>query len=143
MTEVNDIVDTLVKKAKSVNNIEGVKFIRAYNQGMTERPFQGFTCVVNIESVSQPEKFLGGYYGESIKGELYSVKLCLRVYADNETSGEDLGATTLNISQAFISADENKIIASSYIGPITYDNQLQSIYREINISLEFCLCGEV
>jgi hypothetical protein len=110
---------------------------------MTERPFQGFTCVVNIESVSQPEKFLGGYYEESIKGELYSVKVCLRVYADNETSGEDLGDTTLNISQAFISADENKIIDSSYIGPITYDDKLQSIYREISFSLEFCLCGEV
>ncbi len=142
MTMVNDIVDTLVRKAKSVKDINGIKFIKAYKESMTNINFQGFICVVNIESISQSGKFVGGYHSQGIKGDMYSVKLCLRVYADNETSGEDLGSTTLKISQAFTHADESQIIESSYIGPITFDNQLRSIYREINISLEFCLCGE-
>ena len=143
MTMVNEIVDTLVKKAKNVKDIEGVKFIKAYKESMTNCDFQGFVCVANIESISQSGQFVGGYHSNGIKGDMYSVKLCLRVYADNETSGEDLGSTTLKISQAFTQSDESNIIESYYIGPISFDNQFRSIYREINLSLEFCLCGEL
>lgn len=142
MIDINEITDSLIKGAKQDLQGENVRFLKAYNKTLAENPIEQYIAVVNIEEVSSSREFVGGYFDNTVKSDKYHVKLCIRLYCGSDIKGEDLGAMTLKVAKAVNDADESKIIDSYLIGPITYDSELESIYREISFSLEFYICGE-
>lgn len=142
MTAIFDIVTALIKKAKEDEALKGIRFVKAYKNGYTENPVDDYLVVVNLERVSQEQSFVGGYFDNGIKGQMYSAKLVLRVYADRQKSGEELGCLALKIQEALKKYDYNNLISKLSIGPISFDGDLESIYREISLNLEFCMCGD-
>ena len=142
MTAIFDLVTTLIKRAKENEQIKDVRFVKAYKSEIAENPVGDYLVAVNLENVMQTQSFVGGYFNDGVKGQMYSAKLVLRVYADRKKSGEDLGRLSLKIQEALTKADSNNIISGLSIGPISFDGNFESIYREISVNLEFCLCGE-
>lgn len=143
MTTVNNIVNELIKSAKNLYQGDYVRFIKGYSDKTAEKPVNSLVAAVDVREVSRSQDFIGGYFSPALKGEFYNVKLSLRVYAGRKGSGENLGKVTMDLLEALNNADEDSIIESSAVSPIEYDSQLMSIYREINLNLGFCLCGEV
>lgn len=142
MTEVINIVNSLIYKARENENIKNVKFVKAYRENFAQNPVEGYIAVVKIEKISKTNSFAGGFADSKIKGEMFSVCFALSVYSDNDITGEELSSTALKIQQAVADADESSIIESSWISPIEFDSDIKAIYREINFTLAFCLCGD-
>lgn len=142
MTKITEIVNSLIKKAKKDPDIQGVTFVKAYNNRLAACPVEGFVAVVKIENINLEESFAGGYAESNIKGEMYNVKLELDVFSDSDITGESLSDMTLRVMRAIQNADESSIISDVYVTPIEFDEKLNGIFRKIVIQLDFCLCGD-
>ena len=142
MSEIYRVIETLIKDAKRNINQDNLTFVKAYNNNIANAYSDKLIAVVNVGELNKSQDFIGGYFDETIKGDMYSLNLYIRVYSDKSNNGEDLGKATINIYEALKDADESHIIEKSSVGPINYDENVGAIYREISCRLDFCLCGE-
>ena len=133
MTRINSIINNLITKVKEQDNLNNVCFLKAYNKDMAQKPIKGYIVVVDFKQLVQSQSFVGGYFSNDLKGEIYSAKVVLRVYTGRESSGKDLGDIALKISAALKEADKDSLITDIFIGPITYDSQFEAIFREITM----------
>lgn len=141
MSEIFRVVDALIKDTKRKLK-ENITFVKAYSDNIANTYSDKLIAVVNMGEIKKLQEFIGGYFDEAVKGDMFSLDLFIRVYSGRSSSGEDLGKATIDIYESLKEADNSKIIESSSVGPINYDENVGAIYRQINCKLDFCLCGE-
>ena len=90
MTPIREQVDTMIRRLKAQDSMEGVRFIRAYSDEGIETPIQGFSAVVGVIKAEQKQGFTGGLAAPGVRGSLYSAEVELRVFAPYRQSGEGL-----------------------------------------------------
>lgn len=142
MTRIIDICNNLIYKAKENEDIQNIKFFKAYREDFAQTPIEGFMGFIKIEKVGFSQTFVGGFADSSSKGQMVDVTLAIALYSDNSISGEALSVASTQVHQAMIKADDKGIIKNSSISPVEFDTNIKSIYREIRFNLAFCLCGE-
>lgn len=141
MSEIFRVVDALIKDTKRKLK-ENITFVKAYSDNIANTYSDKLIAVVNMGEIKKLQEFIGGYFDEAVKGDMFSLDLFIRVYSGRNSNGEDLGKATIDIYESLKEADNSKIIESSSVGPINYDENVGAIYRQINCRLDFCLCGE-
>lgn len=141
MSEIFKVIDTLIKDTKRKLK-ENITFVKAYSDNIANTYSDKLIAVVNMGEIKKLQEFIGGYFDEAVKGDMFSLDLFIRVYSGRSSTGEDLGKATIDIYESLNEADNSKIIESSSVGPINYDENVGAIYRQINCKLDFCLCGE-
>ncbi|MGN1130407.1 MAG: hypothetical protein ACI4Q8_03565 [Ruminococcus sp.] len=141
MSEIFRVIDTLIKDTKRKLK-ENITFVKAYSDNIANTCSDKLIAVVNMGEIKKLQEFIGGYFDEAVKGDMFSLDLFIRVYSRRNGTGEDLGKATIDIYESLKEADNSKIIESSSVGPINYDENVGAIYRQINCKLDFCLCGE-
>lgn len=142
MTQIIDICNGLICKAKENEAIQNVKFLKAFREDFAQTPIDGYIGIVKIEKVSFSNQFAGSFAKNNTKGQVVDVTMAIDLYSDNSITGEELSVATVQVQQAMYDADETDIIQSSSISAVRFDTDLKSIYREIILNLSFCLCGD-
>ena len=141
MSEIFRVVDALIKDTKRKLK-EKITFVKAYSDNIANNYSDKLIAVVDMGEIKKLQEFIGGYFDEAVKGDMFSLDLFIRVYSGRNSNGEDLGKATIDIYESLKEADNSKIIESSWVSPIDYDENVGAIYRQINCRLDFCLCGE-
>ena len=124
MTELYTITDNLIRLTKQDERLKAVRFEKAYRKAQAQRPVSGFLGVVSFRKVECEM---------SAEGDIYRTELEIILYSSE--SGEELGVTALNLTDALLSADKDGFIANITVGAIDYDTNNGAIFRSVNAQL--------
>ena len=142
MTPIREQVDTMIRRLKAQDSMEGVRFFRAYSDESIETPIQGFSAVVGVIKAEQKQGFAGGLAAPGVRGSLYSAEVELRVFAPYRQSGEGLSELVSAMLIGLERADEERLITAASASSIEFDSELNCVFRRLCFTLEFCLCEE-
>lgn len=142
MNQIEKQVDRIVAGLKLIDELKGVRFIREYGSHSVEIPIKGLTAVVSVTDTAQSKSYIGGYLSSGIKGEEYTARVEIRVYAPTDENGSGLSEIVSAMLVGLKKADTEKIITDSTATPIAFDANMNSIYRTLCFTIEFCLCEE-
>lgn len=142
MTEIEEIVDSLITKTKETPELSSVRFIKAYRESEAETPVSGYLAVVSVESVSKSKGFLGDDVASGLKGERFSALVRVKIYAPHYEKGQDLTGISGIFCSSVKKADTDDVIEGISFSPAGFDQQLNAMYRCCNLSIGFYLCQE-
>lgn len=142
MTQIQHQIDELVFKLKRRAAFEQVRFVREFDTEPVETPIRRITAVVGILQTAREKGYLGGYLSSSVKGERYSAKAEIRIYAPADENGSGLSELVSEMLGALSEADEDKIITDACASSIEFDPDLNAVFRRIEFEIEFCVCEE-
>ena len=117
MTELESVIDKLVRSVKQKGTFENIRFINAYNLQPAEKPVEGFLAVLET-----------GEIGDVIK-------LNTRLIGGSDISGSQLGYTAVELAAALKEADTDTYIDSIVLSETKYDKNITAFYRDIKLSL--------
>lgn len=142
MNQIEKQVDHIVAGLKLIDELKSVRFVREYGTHNIETPVKGMLAVVSVTDTAQSKSYIGGYLNSSVKGEEYSAKVEIRVYAPADENGSGLSEMVSAMLTGLKKADGAKIITDSSATSISFDPDMNAIYRTLCFTIEFCLCEE-
>ena len=142
MDQINSQVNGIILGLKTIRALSGVRFVREYSAEPIETPVSGFIASVGVKSAERSSGFIGGDATSSLKGEMYSAAVEIRLYSPNGGNGSGLSELAGKMLTGLRSADTAGIISDASVSSIEFDTELNAIFRRIGFNLEFCLCEE-
>ena len=142
MAQINSQVNGIILGLKTIRALSGVRFVREYSAEPIETPVSGFIASVGVKSAERSSGFIGGDATSSLKGEMYSAAVEIRLYSPNGGNGSGLSELAGEMLTGLRSADTAGIISDASVSSIEFDTELNAIFRRIGFNLEFCLCEE-
>ena len=123
MIEIRRQTDRIVRRLKRRARLAHVRFVREYAAERAEMP-------------------LGGYLSSSERGERYSVKAEIRVYAPPGENGTGLSELVGCLLEDLETADEEQVITGAAAGSIEFDPDWNAVFRRVQFDMAFCLREE-
>lgn len=142
MNQIEQQLDSIIIRLKSAESLKGIRFLREYGTHRMENPVKTAVAVVSVKCTERCMDYIGGYLSPALKGELYTAKAEIRVYAPADSNGSGLTELVSNLLCELKKADEEKIITEVSAGSIVFDADMNAVYRAVSLSLEFCLYEE-
>lgn len=142
MNQIENQIDQIILGLKSMESLGEVRFVREYGVNKTELPISGLLAVVSVTDMAQSKEYIGGYVASGLKGEQYSAKAEIRVYAPATENGNGLSEVVSEMLVGLKNADSQGIIQNLNAYSIQFDADMNAIYRTICFDVEFCLCEE-
>ncbi len=142
MNQIEKQVDRIIAGLKLIEELKGVRFVREYGSHNVETPIKGLLAVVSVTDTAQSKSYIGGYLSSSVKGEEYSARVEVRVYAPADENGSGLSEIISEILTGLKKADNEKLITESTASAIAFDPDMNAIYRTVSFEISFCLCEE-
>ena len=150
MNRIKAEVDRIVARLKENSALSGIRFVREYSSNQLESPIDGWLAAVCITDVKLSKSYVGGYMSSSIRGEVYSAGVEIRLFAPAEENGSGLselaGEIISTLSEEIIStlseAKNELNISSVTASAIGFDPNSDAVYRTVSCKLEFCASGE-
>lgn len=143
MNQIENQIDQIIFALKSIDALDSVRFIREYGSHTAEVPISGMLAVVSVLDMTHSKDYIGGYLSSALKGEQYSAKAEIRVYAPATENGNGLSEIVSEILLGLKKVDSQKIIQNLNASSIEFDTDMNAIFRTISFEIEFCLCEEV
>ncbi|WP_405355165.1 hypothetical protein [Ruminococcus sp.] len=143
MNQITTQLDRIIARLKLNEKLKGVKFIREHTSQSVEVNLSSFLAVVAVTDTALSKRFVGDYLSPSVKGEQFSARVQIFVYAPADENGNGLSEITCELMQGLKKADTEKIISEVSVSAIDFDADMNSIYRKVEFNMEFCLCEEV
>lgn len=142
MNQIEKQLDNIIIRLKSAESLESIKFLREYGNHRMENPVRSVMAVVSVKFTERSMDYIGGYLSPALKGELYTAKAEIKVYAPAHSNGSGLTEIVSALLTELRKADEENIITEMSAGSIVFDADMNAVYRAISLSLEFCLYEE-
>ncbi len=143
MNQITIQLDRIIARLRLNEKLKGVKFIREHTSQSVEVNLSSFLAVVAVTDTALSKRFVGDYLSPSVKGEQFSARVQIFVYAPADENGNGLSEITCELMQGLKKADTDKIISEVSVSAIDFDADMNSIYRKVEFNMEFCLCEEV
>lgn len=143
MNQITTQLDRIIARLRLNEKLKGVKFIREHTSQSVEVNLSSFLAVVAVTDTALSKRFVGDYLSPSVKGEQFSTRVQIFVYAPADENGNGLSEITCELMQGLKKADTDKIISEVSVSAIDFDADMNSIYRKVEFNMEFCLCEEV
>lgn len=143
MNQITTQLDRIIARLRLNEKLKGVKFIREHTSQSVEVNLSSFLAVVAVTDTALSKRFVGDYLSPSVKGEQFSARVQIFVYAPADENGNGLSEITCELMQGLKKADTDKIISEVSVSAIDFDADMNSIYRKVEFNMEFCLCEEV
>lgn len=143
MNQITTQLDRIIARIRLNEKLKGVKFIREHTSQSVEVNLSSFLAVVAVTDTALSKRFVGDYLSPSVKGEQFSARVQIFVYAPADENGNGLSEITCELMQGLKKADTEKIISEVSVSAIDFDADMNSIYRKVEFNMEFCLCEEV
>lgn len=142
MNQIEKQVDQIIAGLKVIDELKSVRFVREYGSHNVENPISSLLAVVSVTDTALSKNYIGGYLSSTVKGESYEAKVEIRVYAPATENGSGLSEVASEILTGLKKADSQKIIVEADVTPISFDPDMNAIYRVVHFGIEFCLCEE-
>ena len=142
MTPIHEQTDCVIRRLKTQESMRNVRFVRAFSDENIETPIHGFLAAVSIISTSQSQDFVGGWASSGVRGCMYTAEVEIRVYSPYHENGNGLSELVSAMLTGLKEADEEKLITAAAASSIEFDNELNSVFRKLCFTMEFCLCEE-
>ena len=142
MTPIREQTDNIIRRLKTKESLSDVRFFREYSEENIETPVSGFAAVVGITGTSRSQGFVGGLAASGVIGSMYTAEVEIRVYSPVQGNGSGLSEIVSEMLTALRAADEEKIVTAVSASSIEFDKEINSVYRRLCFTLEFCLCEE-
>lgn len=143
MTQIQEKIDSVILGLKRRPGLEGVRFVREYGTANIETPVRGMLAVVSISQITREKGCIGGYLSSTEKGESYTAKAEICLYAPSSENGSGLSGVIGEILAGLEDADAGHIITDAAASPIEFDANINAIMRRVTFCAAFSLCGEV
>ena len=142
MTQIQQQIDRLIRRLKQQAALADVRFLREYGSEAAETPVRGMLAVVSLVSTSREKGYIGGFLSSSVRGESYEATAEIRVYAPRSENGSGLSELVSELLLGLREADEENVITEASASSISFDPDMNAIYRTVEFSLAFCVCEE-
>lgn len=142
MSQIETQVSSIIKGLKTIEELKRVRFIKGYGNRSIENPISGFVAIVLIMDTTLNKSYVGDYLSAKLKGEQFSAKIEIRVYAPSDENGSGLSEVVSEILSGLKKIDTEKIIIDSTATSIKFDTDMNAIYRTVEFTVEFYLCQE-
>lgn len=142
MNRIKVEVDRIVARLKENSALSGIRFVREYSSNQLESPIDGWLAAVCITDVKLSKSYVGGYMSSSIRGEVYSAGVEIRLFAPAEENGSGLSELAGEIISTLSEAKNELNISSVTASAIGFDPNSDAVYRTVSCKLEFCASGE-
>lgn len=142
MNQIEKQIDSIIAKLKTYDELKPLHFVREYGSHSVEMPITGLVAVVSVTDTALSKEYIGGYLNSSVKGEQFSAKVEMSVYAPATENGSGLSEITSQLVSLLKKADSQQIIVETSASPIAFDPDMNAIYRNVDFVIEFCLCEE-
>lgn len=142
MNRIKAEVDRIVARLKENSALSGIRFVREYSSNQLESPIDGWLAAVCITDVKLSKSYVGGYMSSSIRGEVYSAGVEIRLFAPAEENGSGLSELAGEIISTLSEAKNELNISSVTALAIGFDPNSDAVYRTVSCKLEFCASGE-
>lgn len=142
MNRIKAEVDRIVARLKENSALSGIRFVREYSSNQLESPIDGWLAAVCITDVKLSKSYIGGYMSSSIRGEVYSAGVEIRLFAPAEENGSGLSELAGEIISTLSEAKNELNISSVTASAIGFDPNSDAVYRTVSCKLEFCASGE-
>ena len=130
-TSTQNRIDEMITRLKSRSAMRQFGFIPGYPPHKTPNPVTKYTVAVTEFEQFVKRYFIGNCSGKNACGRLDEVKLCLRVYAPQRTSGSALLRASAMVADALEASDSERwIVGMSYSG-IGFDTASRTEYRDV------------
>ena len=137
MTSVDNRIDRLIARVKEHGAMRAFAFIPGYPAHKTPNPVTKYTVAVTDEEVKVSRWFIG----KDKRFRIEEVKLCLRVYAPENSSGASLLRASAMLMDAVEACDPDREIESVSLSGIGFDTASRTEYRDVNVTLRFLSGG--
>lgn len=142
MNRIKAEVDRIVARLKENSALSGIRFVREYSSNQLESPIDGWLAAVCITDLKLSKSYVGGYMSSSIRGEVYSAGVEIRLFAPAEENGSGLSELAGEIISTLSEAKNELNISSVTASAIGFDPNSDAVYRTVSCKLEFCASGE-
>lgn len=142
MNRIKAEVDRIVARLKENSALSGIRFVREYSSNQLESPIDGWLAAVCITDGKLSKSYVGGYMSSSIRGEVYSAGVEIRLFAPAEENGSGLSELAGEIISTLSEAKNELNISSVTASAIGFDPNSDAVYRTVSCKLEFCASGE-
>ena len=142
MNRIKAEVDRIVARLKENSALSGIRFVREYSSNQLESPIDGWLAAVCITDVKLSKSYVGGYMSSSLRGEVYSAGVEIRLFAPAEENGSGLSELAGEIISTLSEAKNEINISSVTASAIGFDPNSDAVYRTVSCKLEFCASGE-
>ncbi len=142
MNRIKAEVDRIVARLKENSALSGIRFVREYSSNQLESPIDGWLAAVCITDVKLSKSYVGGYMSSSLRGEVYSAGVEIRLFAPAEENGSGLSELAGEIISTLSESKNELNISSVTASAIGFDPNSDAVYRTVSCKLEFCASGE-
>lgn len=135
-----DIVSELVKGLKTDSGLSNIRFVKAYNGKRRESPLEDILVTV-ASGQSKSTGFMGGYVGNSEKGQGISSEIILNVYCPCEKGGDGITDTVNTIVERISKTDIDSLVTDIQVSEIKLNSEYEAVYRTIKLSIRYIIHG--
>ncbi len=143
MTQIEDNINALIKSMKKQEELSLYTFVKGFSACDHPNPLDSYLIAVSTLDTKVTTEFLGDSVGKNLKGNIVNADLKFRVYAPKHDGGDGLLSLCCTLSDVLRRCDTNKVCEDVKVSGISFDNDANTVYRDVVASLSFCLCEEV
>ena len=130
-SSIENRIDEWIGRVKARPGIAAFAFIPGFPAHKTPNPVTKYTVAVTEKEVKASSWFIGDRTGLNLKGKLYDVHLCLRVYAPEGSAGSSLLRASAMLMDAFEAEDKDCAVAELYLSGIGFDTASRTEFRDV------------
>ncbi|MBQ8859999.1 MAG: hypothetical protein IJ015_01515 [Ruminococcus sp.] len=143
MTQIESNIDALVKRIKNDDKLKDYTFVKGFSAFDHPNPVSGYLIAVSTLESQVQDSFIGENLSGGVKGSIVDVIVKFRVYSKKNDGGDGLLSVCCAISDAVKNCDTHNECGDIKISSISFDSEADTVYRDVLLSLSFCLCEEV
>lgn len=141
-TSIDNRIDELISRVRNHGAIAQFSFIPAFPANKTPNPVKKYTVTAENLSLIEKEDFLGDRAGYRKTGRIYEVKLRLRVYAPERSSGSALLRASSMLAEALDAEDSERLISGISFSDIGFDTASRTEFRDVFAELNILVTRE-
>ena len=130
-SSIENRIDEWIARVKARPSMAAFAFLPGYPAHKTPNPVTKYTVAVAEKEIKASSFFIGDRTGLHLKGKLFDVWLCLRVYAPEGSSGSSLLRASAMLTDAFEAEDRECAVAALSLSGIGYDTASRTEYRDV------------
>ena len=143
MKQIEENINELVRKVKEDDEFSFYTFVKGFSALEHPNPLKGYLIAVSTLDTGTCTEFLGDNVGENFNGSILNATVKFRIYAPKNDGGDGLLSLCCSLSDAIKRADTKNECEDIKISGIAFDNDAMTVYRDVVVSLSFCIYEEV
>lgn len=143
MKQIQSNIDELVLRIKRDEPFSDICFVKGFNTQEHPNPLTGYLIAVSTLDTQVGTQFVADALGENMSGSMYNATLKFRLYAPKNDGGDGLSTLAYELCESIKKCDTLNVLEDIKVSGIAFDNDANTVYRDVVAQLSFCIYEEV